>query len=207
MSEKELIAALEATKSRLSRATRALAPKHKGGEMEEFQAAREAMYTAERALAAARNEAHAVPLEFPVQWDVGAPLPHLISNDLQTFLIFLLPDRPPDLNGLAIVEFERCVSAKMGAPNDEVYSGHPLYGKGLEGYRPLQVIHSPWIRELEAINAVHPGYDRTRWQGLTHYFLGFHDCTFECVARSFIVETGHGAISDALATVCRRLML
>ena len=33
-------------------------------------------YTAERALAAARNEAHAVPPEFPVQWDVGAPLPH-----------------------------------------------------------------------------------------------------------------------------------
>lgn len=58
---------------RLERAVEALAPEHKGGELEEFAAAQEALLEAERALAAAQNEPYAVPIEFPVQWDTGAP--------------------------------------------------------------------------------------------------------------------------------------
>jgi hypothetical protein len=218
VSERELRLALEAAKGRLARVTKALAPKHKGGGMAEFGAAHEAMLAAERVLAAELGEPYAVPLEFPVQWDIGAPLPHLIQTDSQTFLLFLLGDTQLQKDGfyaavanpgehLATVEFKGCVSAKMGAPNDEVFHGHPLYGKGLVAYRPLRVLNSTWIRELEAINSVHSQFTADRWNTLSHYIFGFHDCTFECVAQSFVVETAEEVtIPTALVAICQRLV-
>jgi hypothetical protein len=86
----DLQSALKAAQIRLKCAVQALAPKHKGGELEEFAAAQEALLEAERALAAAQNEPHAVQIEFPVQWDKGAPLPYLLQNDYRTFLVFFL---------------------------------------------------------------------------------------------------------------------
>jgi hypothetical protein len=44
-----LQSALKAAQIRLERAVQALAPKHKGGELEEFAAAQEALLAAERA--------------------------------------------------------------------------------------------------------------------------------------------------------------
>ncbi len=219
MSERTLRAALEAANARLERATKVLAPKHKGGELEEYDAAHEAVLVAERALAAARGEPYAVPLEFAVQWDIGAPLPHVLQSDNKTFLIFLLAATsanwdgsfatvvtPRDAGKLAIVEFHRCRSAKMGCPNDEVYEGHPLYGKGFKGYRPLRVVNSAWIDELRTINSVHHRYSPEHWRTANHYILGFHDSTFECVADSFTVETTTSSIREALTAVCRRLV-
>jgi hypothetical protein len=58
---------------------------------------------------------------------------------------------------LALVEFERCICAKMGDPNEEVLHGHPLYGKGLAGYEAMAVENSTWLKALEKINAVHDG--------------------------------------------------
>ena len=75
MTDAELVAALEQANARLPRAVAALTSKHNGGEVKEFQAAHDAVLDAERALAAARREPHAVPIDFPVQWDIGAPLP------------------------------------------------------------------------------------------------------------------------------------
>src|ERR1051326_9601253 len=57
---------------RLEVATAALAPKHKGGEVEAFCAAHAEVLHLERALAKSRNEPYAVPCDFPVKWDVGA---------------------------------------------------------------------------------------------------------------------------------------
>ena len=203
---------------RRARAIDALAPKHEGGELAEYEAAHQAVLAAERALAGARGEPYAVPLEFPVRWDTGAPLPHLLQNDIKTFLVFLLADTLPNWDGsfvavveardvadLAIVEFTGCVSAKMGSPNDEVYAGHPLYGKGFEGYSALEVVNSAWIKELETINSVHRLYAPEQWREDRHYIFGFHDCTFECVARSFVVETMKASIPEALASICQRL--
>src|SRR5882672_12530661 len=175
----DLQRALSAAQMRLKRAVQALAPKHTGGEPEEFAAAQDALLVAERALAAAKNEPHAVPIEFPVQWDTGAPLPYLLQNDDRTFLVFFLPDVDPGWDGtyvrirhpdspspsnLAVVEFKRCICTKMGTPNDEVFQGHPLNGKGLEGYSPLRVKNSLWIKELEAINSIHSGYRPESWR-------------------------------------------
>jgi hypothetical protein len=113
---------------------------------------------------------------------------------------------PSDVSKRAITEFKGCSSAKMGSPNDEVYSGHPLYGKGFEGYRPLRVLNSAWIEELRTINSVHRQYNPERWRTANYYILGFHDSTFECVADSFTVETTTSSIGEALAAVCRRLI-
>jgi len=159
-------------------------------------------------------------VEFPVAWDVGAPLPHLLENDDRTFLVFLLREINPNWNGipeiryagstqaqkLAVVEVQGCVCTKMGGPNDEVWGGHPLYGKGFEGDRALAVENSNWAKELEAINSVHRGYKPEFWRGLRHYILPFHDSMFECVARGFKVETRETNIPELLSEICQRLV-
>lgn len=212
---------LEAAGKRREAAALALAPKHKGGEWEEFHAAVKAELVAERALAAAQDQSYAVPVELPVLWDTGAPLPHLLQNDYRAFLIFLIRDPDPNWDGsyvnirhpesaaacqLAVVEFKGCVSTMMGTPNDEVLHGHPLYGKGLEGYRPMRVENSAWLAELQRINSVHDGYAPDRWSRLSHYFFGFHDSTFECVAESVGVELHESSLPEVLAKVCERLV-
>jgi hypothetical protein len=40
----------------------------------EYKPAEEAVLGLERELAAVKGEEHAVPLDFPVRWDIGAPL-------------------------------------------------------------------------------------------------------------------------------------
>jgi hypothetical protein len=117
---------LGAAQARLEKAADALAPKHKGGEWEEFKAAMSDLMTAERDLAAARGQPHAVPMEFPVRWSTGAPLPYLLQNDYRAFLVFFVQDADPNWDGsyttirhassvdasnLAVVEFKGCVSA------------------------------------------------------------------------------------------------
>jgi hypothetical protein len=188
---------------------------------EDLKIARDAVLQAERNLAAAKGEPYAVPIGFPVSWDVGAPLPYLLQNDYQTFLTFFVRDIDPDWDGtyvsvrspnsnhsekLAVVEFDRCKCTKMGTPNEEVLHGHPLDGKGLAGYQAMSVKNSPWLKELEAINSVHSCYKAEVWRGLIHYILPFHDCTFECVARGFKVEEFRTTLPELLADICKRLI-
>ncbi|HEX8913437.1 MAG TPA: hypothetical protein VF796_13835 [Humisphaera sp.] len=212
---------LAAATERLSRAAAALAPKHKGGEWEEYRAAYAAVLPLERAVAAAKGEPYADPVNFPVRWCTGAPMPHLLVNDGRALLAFLVERDDPAWDGtyvtlrspadgaaepLALVAFEGCVSAKLGAPNDEVFRGHPLSGRGLDPYTAQEVRNSPWLAELERINSVHHCYDHKRWAGLHHYVFWFHDTTFECVARSFEVELLEASFADVLALACRRLV-
>jgi hypothetical protein len=188
--------------------------------LREVTAASEKVLQSERALAAAKNEEYAAPLDFPVRWDSGAPSPHLLQSDYRTFLFFLLPDHVPDTNGeylqtspsdathgevIGLVEFERCHCTKMGTPNDEVLHGHPLGGRGLHVYGAFSVENSNWIKELEAINSVHTEYSPRAWKDLKHFILCFHDCTFECVARGFKVEKWKASLPAMLGEVCRRL--
>jgi hypothetical protein len=216
----ELERRLAAAQARLGRATAALAPKHRGGEWEEYRAAHDALLVAERAVAAAKGEEYAEPLDFPVRWCTGAPLPHLIANDHKTLLVFLV-DRPdPNWDGsyvtlkspadgatepLALVEFARCASAKLGTPNDEVFSGHPLHGRGLDPYTAQVVRNSRWLAELERVNSVHAMYRPEAWRKLNHYVFWFHDTTFECAAESYKVEVFEEGFADVLARACRRL--
>jgi len=212
---------LTVAKDRLARAMKALAPKHRGGEWEEYRAATDEVLGLERQLAAVKNEQYAEPIEFPVKWDTGAPLPHLLVNDYRALIAFLVSEPDPAWDGtyatvkepksgetesLALVEFEHCFSAKLGAPNDEVFNGHPLYGKGMEPYSAQRVVNSEWLGELERINSVHSMYRPASWRNLNHYVLWFHDTTFECVAESFRVEVFRESMKSLLGRMVERII-
>ena len=91
------ISKLEATLQQALERQRAI--QNPPGELEEFSAAREAVLAAERALAHAKGEQYAVPIDFPVRWDIGAPLPHLLQSDDRTFVAFFLCDVDPNWDG------------------------------------------------------------------------------------------------------------
>jgi hypothetical protein len=192
-----------------------------GDGMEEYWVAHAELLQWERKLAAAKGEEYAVPLDFPVQWDIGAPLPHLLANDYRALLSFYLREPDPDWDGtyvtmkdprqgsvesLALVEFKLCYSARLGVPNDEVFDGHPLAGKGLDGYTAQLVKNSRWLREMEAINRGHHRYNPDSWRDLNHYVFWFHDSTFECVAKSYTVECYRESMADMLARMAQRLL-
>lgn len=212
---------LKVAKERLKRAVAALAPKHKGGEWEEYRAANHEVLVLERRLASAIGDEYAEPFGFPVKWDTGAPLPQLMVNDYRALLGFLMSEPDPKWDGtyvkvkdpagfqpepIALVEFEGCVSAKLGAPNDEVFKGHPLNGKGGEAYAAQRVVNSKWLKEIEAINSVHRMYQPESWRDLHHYIFWFHDSTFECVARSYKVETYRFNMKKLLGMMVERLI-
>jgi hypothetical protein len=216
----DLEALMVGIQERLKRASNALRAKHKGGEWEEWRAAHAECLIMERAIARTKGEEYAEPFGFPVKWCSGAPLPHLVVNDQKAFLTFLVdvPDpkwdgsyvtikdpKKREMESLALVEFELCLSAKLGSPNDEVFSGHPLEGHGLDSYTAQIVRNSRWIRELEAINSVHHCYKPESWKTLNHYVFWFHDTTFECVAESYKVELFNESLADMLARICQRL--
>lgn len=212
---------LAAAKARRDAALKALAPKHRGGEWDEYRSAQKALLAVEREVAASKNEEYAVPLDFPVQWNTGAPLPHLLVNDHRALLMFLVNVPDPNWDGsyatvkdpaseqresLALVEFNRCISAKLGSPNDEAFAGHPLAGKGLEAYSAQLVKNSRWLAELQKINSVHRGYRPDAWQQRNHYVFWFHDTTFECIAEDLEVELHDCSMPELLSKACQRLV-
>ncbi len=134
----ELERSLQVAVERLQRVISALAPKHKAGEWEEYHAANQEVLLLERQLAAATGEEFAEPCGFPLKCDAGAPMPHLMVNDNRALLAFLLSEPDPAWDGsyvtikspaddrpeaLGLVEFDHCISARLGAPNDEVFEG------------------------------------------------------------------------------------
>ncbi len=185
------------------------------GADEEWDRIEEALLDAERALASARSEEHALPChEFP-NWCVGAPMPHVLARGGHTKLVYVLSEPDPawdgtcatiasrdEANPLAIVDFQRCAAVKFGGPNDEVMRGHPLHGKGLGAYKAHIVARSRWIAELQQINSVHSIYSHDSFTSLRHYVLVFHDDLFECIAESVVIET----VRDKLTDVLRRLV-
>jgi hypothetical protein len=206
---------------RLKAATAALAPKHKGGEIEEFHAADAEVLRLERALAESRKEPYAMPCDFPVKWDVGAPLPFLLCNDYRTFLTFYVHEPDPNWDGtyikvvdpaltqaasLCLVTFKNCVSAKLGHPNDEAQCGHPLAGRGLQGYTAQIVKNSPWLKEVATTNSAHPCDRPAMWTSLNHYIFWFHDSTFECLAESYEVEVSSETMPELLRRVQDKLL-
>ena len=212
---------LAAARARLDAALKALAPKHRGGEWEEFRSAQQALLAIEREVAASKNEEHAVPLDFPFPWNTGAPLPQLLVNDHRALLMFLVNVPDPSWDGsyatvkdpasalpesLALVEFKRCISAKLGSPNDEVFAGHPLAGKGMEPYSAQLVKNSRWLAELQTINSVHRGSRPELWGQRHHYVFWFHDTTFECIAEGFEVELHDCSMPELLSKACARLV-
>jgi hypothetical protein len=176
---------------------------------DEFLSAQAIVFSIERKLAAERMEEYADTLEFPIKWDTGAPMPHLIANEYRTFLLFYLRDEilgGEGVESISLVEFHGCISVKLGNPNEEVFHGHPLYGKGLEPYTAQIVRNSKWLGDLEAINKVHTQYNQEFWRSLNHYILWFHDATFECVATSYEVEVFQKSMPEVIVEATKRLL-
>jgi hypothetical protein len=175
---------------------------------------------AERELAAARGDEHAVPFDLGVQWSGGAPLPHLLSSGKRSFVAFYLDEPDPDWDGtyirvvdptdeaeqsLALAEFKGPVAVKLGPPNDEVLHGHPLDGRGLGGYGTYVVENSRWLAEVIGINRVHDHFDPRSWEDKRHFLLVFHDETVEAIASGIEVERVRASMRGLLAASIEKL--
>jgi hypothetical protein len=57
-------------------------------------AALDAKLDAERDVARLAGESYAVDLDLGLEWDIGAPLPHLLAIERRTFLVFSVKDPP-----------------------------------------------------------------------------------------------------------------
>ena len=175
----------------------------------------EHMYKLERKLATAKGEAYAVALDFPVRWDVGAPMPHVFANEYCVFLSFLVADSPmtpsePVRLTYAVVEFLRPVAHRLGSPSEDEQFSHYLYGRGQETYRAQRVENSPWLREMidmgKKANSEDDSDEKYWQQHIKHYIFWFHDSTFECLARGYEVHTYHDSINAVVERIIRRLL-
>jgi hypothetical protein len=192
----------------------------KGGEdaMGDYEKSLQAQRAAERDLALARGEQACMPLSWQPRWSPGAPCPHVVAGT-KTFLVYIVHDVDPNWDGstsrmvdtsaagkerLAVVEFHRCYGHRFGGPNDEVWRGHPLYGKGLDFYGAHVVANSQWIAVERATNKVHPHFRADRWDRLQHFLLLFHDQIFECLAEGYAIEETVASMGDVLETLTRR---
>jgi len=144
-----------------------------------------------------------VPFELDVPWSGGAPLPHLLSSGVRSFVAFYLEEPDPDWDGtyvrvidpgkdevvpLALAEFTRFRAVKLGPPSDEVLHGHPLYSRGLQGYGAYVVENSRWLAELIEIDRVHSQFNPKSWEHTRHFLLVFHDETVEAIAHDITVQ-------------------
>jgi hypothetical protein len=189
--------------------------------MQAWQDAREEQLQAERDLAAARGEPYAQVIDIGPRWDIGAPLPHLISNGSRAFVVCLASQPDSNRDGthvtmvspaddspsaFVVIEIWGCRNVRLGGPNDEAIRGHPLYGKGLEGYRAHEVINSAWIEDAIKVNSVHPHHSDVPFRRLHHYALLFHDETLEALAMGIDSQLVTGTMRGILQNVTSQLI-
>jgi hypothetical protein len=130
-----------------------------------------------------------VLLEHLPQPDPGAPMPALTAAEHHLEVGFITRrDKVTDEEQIAVARFVNPYAHMFGPPNDEAFDGHPLASRGLMPYGVFRVDGSSWVRQLEKMNSVHPYHDASRFAGLTHYIVAFHDSTFECVATDVQVR-------------------
>ncbi|MCG8574420.1 MAG: hypothetical protein MI810_05995 [Flavobacteriales bacterium] len=132
--------------------------------------------------------------------DIGAPMPTILSNEYNLYLIFYARKINPNWDGKSVhvrskkdpgiitIKFDGFAQFKSGNPNDETIDGHPLYEYGLEPYSIQKVIDSGWIKELIKINSVHPGHKDKYFEKYEHFIFFFHDSCFEIVAEEYTIE-------------------
>lgn len=150
--------------------------------------------------------------------DPGAPIPLLFADEHHLVVAYYASariepwvttfDKAPVIGlseeNVAAVRFDRCYSHMFGPPNDEAFSGHRLYDKGLRPYSFCEVRHSSWIRGLERMNSVHPYHDPRMFDLYRHFVIAFHDSTLECVAVDCQFEAFRGEPHVALARSVRK---
>jgi hypothetical protein len=208
---------LGAARERVREASRELSRDTMGA----LKSAWEDQLEAERELAAARGEQYAQVVEIGPRWDIGAPIPHLISNGSRAFAVCLASQPDPHWDGtyvtvvspadthpslFVVIEMRDCHEIRFGGPNDEAISGHPLHGKGLAGYQAHEVFNSAWIEEQIKVNSVHPQHSEAPFRQLHHYVLLFHDEMLEVLARGIESRLVKGTMRGILGSVTDSLI-
>ena len=169
---------------------------------------KEMMYSIDKYSKDAVRELKDIP-----QSSVGAPCPMIVADEFKVFVGFYLQDTPTGWNGttvrvidpssadmpIGIVIFKDFVAYCHGMPNDEAFSGHPLYTKGLRPYGAFEVEQSSWIAQLREMNRVHYAHKDAHYAKYRHFVLAFHDTTFEAVAESYEVQTLRGVLTAVMA--------
>jgi hypothetical protein len=97
-------------------------------------------------------------------------------------------------------------SARIGSPNDEALTHHPLYGKGLESVGRVGIVRdSSAVRTMrpqwsaKVLNPSGPGFiDRPM---PTHYIVLVKECTVEVLANDVAIFRLDGTTLEA-ATCC-----
>ncbi|MDB4942842.1 MAG: hypothetical protein JWP97_2376 [Labilithrix sp.] len=217
----ELERALDAAKERYARASAAMRAQYTDDTRAELGSASDGLLEAERALAIARGDECAVPCPGFPPWDVGAPLPHVLTGSGRAGLVYVAREpvtgwdgtsvhvrsaADEELDTVAVVWFERVAGVRVGAPNDEVIHGHPLHGRGLAPYDAHCIVNSRWKSELQTINSVHSQFNVARWAACNHYFLAFHDEAVECAAHGFRVDVRRTTLAQACRQALEDLM-
>jgi hypothetical protein len=139
------------------------------------------------------------PIDLGVRWEPNVPAPVLVQTEGDAWLIFAPHFDDPNSDPV-VFHWIDCWGALLGTPNDEARSGHPLWRHGLrDSLWAGEVANSPWIADLEQRDRVHPRHDPSRFEGLRHFILKFHDSTFEAIARG--VEYTRGVPRAVLETL------
>ncbi len=150
--------------------------------------------------------------------DIGAPLPHVVAGEGVLHLLYYTPHRDPAWDGsyatvidsnsqfdpVAVVSFDKPLAHLCSAiPDEETCMGHPFGSLGLRPYTPFEVVHSSWIRSLEAARSVNPYHWRGLFDKARHFLFVFHDSSFECIAAGYRVELSR----DSMAQTAARLAM
>ena len=159
------------------------------------------------------REQYAEVIDLGFRWDIGAPLPHVVSDGFRALVVCRLGEPDPNWDGTyinvisprderedtwAVIEFRGCASLRIGAPNDEAIDGHPLAGSGLRGYHAHEVHNSAWLDEHIRMNSVHPNHSDDQWRLQRHYLLAFHDEMVEVLAHSIEAHVVRGSLRSLL---------
>ena len=77
-----------------------------------------------------------------------------------------------------VVSFRHVLAHRAGTVTDSLEE-QPLFGRGLESCKALEIKNSLWIQQLKP--TVH---DESYWTDVRHFALCFKDCLVEVVAKS-----------------------
>lgn len=191
-----------------------------GSDSATWRQAFDELHTAEREVAAARGEQYAEVIDIGGRWDVGAPLPHVIAGASSAFVVCHAHEPDPSWDGtyvtmvspndsepslFLVIELVRCRDIRLGGPNDEALHGHPLHGKGLEGYQAHEIFNSEWIEQEIDRNSVHPHHSDEPFRLLHHYVLAFHDEMVEALSRGIQCTHVRGTMRSVMSDLVERV--
>lgn len=151
-----------------------------------------------------RSKARAEVIEVEgLVWTAGAPRPVVVASEDRTLFAFAGTEAADA--ACIVAEFESCLSVRFGFPNDEVMNGHPLWGRGLAFYAAHEVVNSPWLAEMRAVETAHPMAAKQPFAEHRHFLLTYHDSTLEALAHEVVVHRAHASTDDAVAWMTKQI--